>query len=300
VAPRRIGLDLWPPTLIRAAELGLRGRRTYELIGAVPPAPRLAIVGSRAAHRHTLAALGPIVAAAGARGWSLVSGGAIGIDGGAHRAALAHEVAQLAVLPCARDRPYPPGHLGLFAELAAEPRAGLLFAQPPGTEPTRAMFASRNAIVVGLADAVLVAEASLRSGSYGTGRLALRGEVPLAAIAGSPGCGGLIGAGARALPALAHASPEPESGEAIAALVAALERWLDRVLGREPAPEPAFTEPGWPPHLRWLATAITDAGASGLALDTLPDADAAALALVEAELLGLVCEGAAGRWLRVV
>ena len=306
MAPTRApsDLDLGPPTFVGADELGLptrkRGRarvRQYERVGPIPPRPRLAIVGSRAAHRGCLAALAPMLTLASARGWSLVSGGALGIDAGAHRAALALGQAQLAVLPCGRDRPYPPQHLELFAAMAASPRAGLLFAQPRGTRPSRGMFASRNAIVVGLADAVLVAEAGLRSGSIGTGRLAMGRGVPIAAIAGSPGCGALIGAGARALPAvgIVGASEDPH-----ALLLAGFERWLDALAGtggHDPEPDPDHV---WPAELAWLASAITAAGPTGLALDSLPDPAAASLAVLEAELLGLVCEGPAGRWLRVL
>ncbi|MFO7561898.1 MAG: DNA-processing protein DprA [Enhygromyxa sp.] len=291
----RVPLDrdpqAWPFTLISSVELGLPGRRerSFELVGSLPPRPRLAIVGSRAAHRRVLQTLAPIVAEAGARGWSLISGGALGIDGGAHRAALAGGVPQLAVLPCGRDRLYPPNHARLFAELVATDNAGLLFAQPPGTQPSRAMFASRNAIVVGLADAVLVAEAGLRSGSTGTGRLALRRKLPLAAIAGTPGCGALIGAGARPLP-----SPSPDAPETSASLVEALGVWLDLLDGHEV--EPSASGPAWPEHLAWLASALREAGPSGLSIDTLPDPGAASLAVCEAELLGLICEAAPGRW----
>jgi DNA protecting protein DprA len=285
----------WPVTLVSSAELGLPGRRarTFELVGTLPPRPRLAIVGSRAASRRVLRALPPIVSQAATRGWSLVSGGALGIDGGAHRAALERGMPQLAVLPCGRDCLYPPSHADLFAAMAASQNAALLFAQPPGVEPARAMFASRNAIVVGLADAVLVAEAGLRSGSMGTGRLALRREIPLAALAGSPGCGALIGAGARPLPI----PPHDDDPELLASLATAAGIWLDVLCGEAVA----ITELAspWPEHLAWLAAALREAGSNGFSIDTLPNPGAAVLALCEAELLGLVCEAAAGRWVMI-
>jgi DNA protecting protein DprA len=282
----------WPVTLISSAELGLPGgrERTFELVGALPAGPRLAIVGSRAAHRRVLQTLPRIVDAAAERGWTLISGGALGIDGSAHRAALARGLAQLAVLPCGRDCLYPPNHADLFAAIVATDNSGLLFAQPLGAQPARAMFASRNAIVVGLADAVLVAEAGLRSGSTGTGRLALRRTVPLAAIAGSPGCGALIGAGARPLPA----PPYDDDADALAHMRDAVGRWLDELRGQAEATSERSSS--WPEQLAWLATALREAGPNGLAIDTLPNPGAAALALCEAELLGLVCEAAAGRW----
>ncbi len=287
---------IWSYTCVSSKELGLSGKRErdYELVGPLPPRPRLAIVGSRAAHRRTMRALGPIVAAAAERGWALVSGGALGIDGAVHQAALARDLAQLAVLPCGRDRLYPPNHGELFASMAASERAALLFAHPPGTEPTRGMFASRNAIVVDLADAVLVAEAGLRSGSATTGRLALRKRVPLAALAGTPGCGALIGAGARPLPS----APEADDPDALAKLVEAVGVWLD-VLGGQVDEAEAAAGPAWPERLAWLHTALREAGPNGLSIDALPDPGRAALALCEAELLGLVCEAAAGRWVAI-
>jgi DNA protecting protein DprA len=285
----------WPVTQVVASQLGLPGKRerNFELVGVLPPRPRLAIVGSRAAHRAVLQALIPCVTAAVERGWSLVSGGALGIDGGAHRAALACSMAQLVVLPCSRDCLYPPRHADLFAAIAATPNSGLLFAHPLGTPPARAMFASRNAIVVSLADAVLVAEAGLRSGSVGTGRLALRRELPVAAFAGSPGCGALIGAGARPLPA----PPHDDDADGLARVVESVSLWLD-VLGGD-ADSSTMPESIWPEHLGWLATALREAGPNGLSIDALANASAATLALCEAELLGLVCEAAPGRWVCV-
>jgi DNA processing protein len=281
-------------TLLYAHQLGLRSftQQVGELDGPLPGSPRLAVVGSRAAHARVLRVIGPLIELAGARGWSLISGGALGIDGAAHRAALAHGLLQLVVLPCGRDRPYPPNHVGLFEQLRASGNAGLLYAQGAGVEPARGMFASRNAIVVGLADALIVAEAGLRSGSRATGEQALARRVPVAALAGSPGCGALIGAGATALPAPLHDDAPPH------ALLEAAAAWLDGVSG---GAAPALAEPGaaWPDHLRWLARALADAGPAGATLDALGDPIRASVAMCEAELLGLVCEAAAGRFVAV-
>jgi DNA protecting protein DprA len=282
-----------PVVPLSPAALGLASAAgpALDLVGPLPGRPRLAIVGSRAAHRRVLRMIGPIVQAAGVRGWSLVSGGALGVDGAAHRAALEHGLHQLAVLPCGRDRLYPPGHAKLFASMVESGRAGVVFAQPPGTQTVRAMFASRNAVVVALADALLVAEAGLRSGSRGTGTLALRRGLPVGAIAGSPGCGALIGAGARAF------APPPDEGEPAEAaerLAASLGAWLDELGGATPAPE--LAAPAWPAHLTWLARELAAAGPAGASIDTLSDPARASVALCEAELLGLVCEAAAGRW----
>jgi DNA protecting protein DprA len=281
-----------PHIPLAAAVLGLAGDREHpcELIGPLPGRPRLAIVGSRAAHRRVLRTIPAIVEAAGMRGYSIVSGGALGIDGAAHRAALACGVPQLAVLPCGRDRLYPPAHAPMFAGMLESGHAGLLFAHPPGTDTVRQMFASRNEIVVALADALLVAEAGLRSGSRGTGTLALSRGLPLAALAGTPGCGVLIGAGAQAI---AAPLDDPDTPQQIAAAIGS---WLDALEGGLPA---GPSTSAWPEHLAWLERLLIAAGPAGASLDILPDPDAASVALCEAELLGLVCEAGPGRWVAV-
>jgi len=264
-------------TTVPAGALGLPGDRTWLLHGELPPAPRLAVVGSRAASRSLLACVPAAVTAAAARGHALVSGGARGVDGAVHRAALAAGVPQLAILPCGPDDLYPPEHASLFAAIAAAPGSGLLFSQPAGGARSRGMFSSRNALVVAAASALLVVEALPRSGSWGTGRQALGRQLPTAAIAGSGGCNDLIAAGARALPA----APDP----------AAVGAWLDDLAaGRAPPPLP------WPPELAWLADALARAGARGLSLDDLDDPATACAALLAAELAGLVLEVSPGRY----
>jgi DNA processing protein len=286
-------LSRQPHVPLAAAALGLPGDRKHalDLVGSLPGRPRLAIVGSRAAYRRVLRVIPAIVEAAGMRGYSIVSGGALGIDGAAHRAALDQGIAQLAVLPCGRDRLYPPGHAPMFTAMLESGCAGLLFAHPFGTETVREMFASRNEIVVALADALIVAQASLRSGSRGTGMHALGRALPVAALAGSPGCGALIGAGARAI---AAPLDEPDAREQIAAAIAA---WLDELAGKPPSRPPSAS--AWPEHLVWLERLLASAGPAGASFDALPDPDAASVALCEAELMGLVCEAGPGRWVAV-
>lgn len=261
--------------------LGLPGRRPLFLAGDLPTAPRLAVVGSRAA-RHDRARLASAAAAAlASRSLALVSGGALGIDAAAHRGALGAGAPQLAVLPCGPDRPYPPQHVPLFREIAGAPGSGLLYCHPAGTEPARGMFVSRNAIVVGLARALLVVEAGARSGSHATGLLALRRGLPVAVVLGAPGCDALAARGAQALP--------PDPGRFAAGLAA----WLDALAGG-----PAPAGPCWPPELQWLREALAAAGPRGLALDDL-DAPLTRLpALLAAETLGLVVESPPGRYRR--
>lgn len=280
-----------PFVSLNPAQLGVKheGVRHCDLRGPLPARPRLAVVGSRAAHRHLLAVIEPLLRRAMVRGWSLISGGALGIDAGAHRAALDLSMPQLAVLPCGRDRVYPRQHARLFADMLRSGDAGLLFAHPPRTPAKRAFFAARNEIIINLADAVLVVEAGLRSGSRGTGERSLARARPTAVIAGSPGNAALIGRGARALPEARRGLASSEH----APTFEAFERWLDRLDSPAAAPEVLEHDP-WPPPLHALREALRAAGPAGASLTQLgPEA---ALALLEAELLGLVFEAAPGRW----
>ena len=70
-------------------------------------------------------------------GWAVVSGGAFGIDGCAHRGALSRRGNHVAVLPSGVDDPYPRGHDGLFQAIAAARRAGQRVAAGPGADPAR-------------------------------------------------------------------------------------------------------------------------------------------------------------------
>jgi predicted Rossmann fold nucleotide-binding protein DprA/Smf involved in DNA uptake len=265
-----------PTTPFPASALGLADLRSWPLAGVVPPAPRLAIVGSRAALRRVLAAIPAIVEAAADLGYSLVSGGARGVDRAVHAAALAIGAPQLAVLPCGPDTFYPPEHAALFTAVHAAPRSGVLFALAPGTTPARSVFASRNTIVLDACAAVIVAQANLRSGSWSTGRLALRRGLRIAAIASSPGCADLIARGAHSL----ALRDEP------AATARAVATWLSG----------QAVHSAWPAELAWLHAAFLAAGPRGLGVDDLPDPQAACAALLAAELRGLVAESLPGRY----
>ncbi|MBL9100017.1 MAG: DNA-processing protein DprA [Myxococcales bacterium] len=263
-----------PTISCSSAVLGLPGPRPRLLAGAIPAAPRLAIVGSRAALHRVLAVVPALVRVAAAHGLALVSGGARGVDRSVHDAALAQAVPQLAVLPCSPDALYPPEHADLFTAIARTPGSGLLFSLSPGTTPARGVFASRNATILDLVGAVVIAQSAPRSGSWSTGRQALRRGLRTAALTGSPGNAELIAAGAAAIDIADGGVPDTFS------------TWLS---GQAPAPRP------WPDELAWLRAAFTAAGAAGLTLDELDD-PRACTALLTAELRGLVVESSPGRY----
>jgi len=117
--------------------LWVRGaRRLDELVDR-----SVAIVGSRASTAYGEHVAGELGHQLGERGWTVVSGGAFGIDAAAHRGALAAEAPTLAVLACGVDRPYPAAHGALFHRVA---ETGLLVSEwPPGCAPLRHRFLIR-------------------------------------------------------------------------------------------------------------------------------------------------------------
>jgi DNA processing protein len=117
------------------------------------------------------------------RGFGVVSGAAYGIDGAAHRGALAVDGPTIAFTAGGIDRPYPRGHEGLFAQLR---RHGLLVSElPPGCAPTKGRFIARNRLIATVTQGTVVVEAGLRSGSSHTARIAVDHLRVLCAVPGS-------------------------------------------------------------------------------------------------------------------
>jgi DNA processing protein len=164
-------------------------------------APQLAIVGSRsptADGKETAVAFARYLAQ---RGLTITSGLATGIDGASHRGAVAAAGGTIAVLGGGLDAIFPREHTKLAAEIAAR---GLLVSEyAPGVEPQKLFFPQRNRIIAGLTLGTLVVEATRRSGSLITARLALDYGREVFAIPGSihnplaRGCHHLIRQGAK-------------------------------------------------------------------------------------------------------
>jgi DNA processing protein len=132
----------------------------------------VAIVGSRASTAYGEHVAGEFAAGLGDRGWTVVSGGAYGIDGAAHRGALAVGAPTVAVLACGVDRVYPSGHGALFTRIA---ESGLLLSEwPPGSAPHRHRFLVRNRLIAALTRGTVVVEAAARSGAQATAKRARR------------------------------------------------------------------------------------------------------------------------------
>ncbi|RDI69486.1 DNA-processing protein DprA [Nocardia pseudobrasiliensis] len=163
-----------------AVPLVLWARGPLSLVASTEQA--LAVVGARCSSGYGERVTGEIVSDLVARGWTIVSGAAFGIDGAAHRTALATGGPTIAVLACGVDRPYPAQHDRLLTEIA---ETGLVISEyPPGAAAHKHHFLARNRLVAALADAVLVVEAGLRSGARNTVKWARRLGRPALAIPG--------------------------------------------------------------------------------------------------------------------
>ena len=132
----------------------------------------VAVVGSRASTAYGEHVAGELGFQLGECGWTVVSGGAFGIDAAAHRGALAAEAPTLAVLACGVDRPYPAAHGALFGRIV---ETGLLVSEwPPGCAPLRHRFLVRNRLIAALTRGTVVVEAAARSGAQATAKRAHR------------------------------------------------------------------------------------------------------------------------------
>lgn len=158
--------------------------------------PSVALVGARAATSYGDHVAMELAADLAGGGIPVVSGGAYGIDGATHRAALAVGGLTVALLAGGADRAYPAGHTQLIDDIA---RTGLVLSEVPcGSAPTKWRFLQRNRVIAAIADATVVVEAGWRSGSLNTAGHAadlsrLLGAVPgPVTSAASAGCHRLL------------------------------------------------------------------------------------------------------------
>jgi DNA processing protein len=142
----------------------------------------VAVVGARAATDYGRRVSSDLAAELSERGWTVISGGALGIDAAAHRGALAADGPTVAVLASGIDVAYPPRNEVLLAEIGR--RAVLVSEWPPGTTPTRLRFLVRNRVIAALTRATVVVEADLRSGALNTAKYARQMNRPVLAVPG--------------------------------------------------------------------------------------------------------------------
>lgn len=157
-----------------------------------PASAAISMVGARAATRYGQDAATELAAELAEQRVPIISGGAYGIDAAAHRAALLHGGATIAVLPGGLDRPYPAGNADLLDRIAS---SGLLLSEIPfGSAPTKWRLLQRGRIMAALSAGVVVVEAGYRSStlhvvreaaSLGRRVGAVPGPITSAASAGS-------------------------------------------------------------------------------------------------------------------
>ncbi|HCX85858.1 MAG TPA: DNA processing protein DprA [Micrococcales bacterium] len=127
---------------------------------------RSTITGSRAATSYGEQIAGELATGLADEERVVVSGGAYGIEGAAHKSVLAASGQTIAVLANGLDRPYPAGHSELLNRIGD---VGLLVSElPPGAAPTRHRFLARNRLLAALSGATVIPEAGPRSGSMTT------------------------------------------------------------------------------------------------------------------------------------
>lgn len=231
--------------------LYVRGRLDRADVEAV------AVVGSRAASAYGLATAERLARELASAGVTVVSGLAIGVDAAAHRGALRGGGRSVAVLGSGIDRIYPSRNRRLAEEIVEQ--GALVSELPIGAPPEAHHFPRRNRIVSGLSLATVVVEASERSGSLITARLALEQGREVLAVPGEAGLDrtrgthGLLRAGARlaenarqvledvlpwrlpATPAARSGRVEPHLSEAAARVLGAFEEnaeHVDRLIER--------------------------------------------------------------------
>jgi DNA processing protein len=269
----------YPPLLAELhdppARLHLRGGPAETLA-----LPSVAVVGARSCSPYGAQVARELARDLAALGIVVVSGLARGIDGEAHRGALAAGGLTVAVLGCGIDCDYPRAHAQLAGRITD---SGLVVSEyPPGVEPAPWRFPARNRIVAGLAKATVVVEARERSGALITADFALELGRDVFAVPGeitsglSRGTNDLIRQGATPM--------------------LCVEDVLE-ALGVEPPPTgpPAGLSPEAEAVLAFLA-----AGAASLdevSQGTGVGSAEVAVALTELELAGLACQGE-GRYRR--
>lgn len=198
------GDDLWPVgfgDLREHAPIALWTRGLPEVLTSLERS--IALVGARAATGYGEHVAMEASAGLVDRGFAIVSGAAYGIDGMAHRAALASRGSTVAFLAGGVDRFYPSGHDALLTRIVEH---GIVASELPcGSAPTRWRFLQRNRLIAAASLATIVVEAGWRSGALNTASHAGVAGRPVGAVPGpatsaaSAGCHRLIRDGEAAL-----------------------------------------------------------------------------------------------------
>jgi DNA processing protein len=146
--------------------------------------PKVAIVGSRGVSAYGQQVTAQLATELAERGVVVVSGLALGVDGIAHQACLQAGGTTVAVLANGLDQIYPASHTQLAQRILEQ--GGTIFSEyPAGTPGFKTNFIARNRIVAGLSDALLITEATEKSGTLHTARFALEQGRDVLAVPGN-------------------------------------------------------------------------------------------------------------------
>jgi DNA processing protein len=184
--------------------------------------PQIGVVGSRNPTAQGIANTQSLCQALCEQGLTITSGLAMGIDGEAHRAALANQGYTVAVTGTGLDRVYPPGHRQLAHQIAAS--GALVSEHLPHESQHGGSFSQRNRIIAGLSLGTLVIEAAAKSGTLITARCAMEEGREVYAVPGSihsplsKGCHALIKQGAKLVESIEDIMEDfPQLGRAMVA-----------------------------------------------------------------------------------
>lgn len=188
-------LDAPGTDTVSPVALWVRGTARLDLFGQY----RIAVIGARASTNYGIQVTADFAGTFATAGWTVVAGGAFGIDAAAHRAALVRQAPTIAVLATGVDRAYPAAHTDLFDRIREH---GLLVSEyPPQFPASKSQFLQRNRLVAALSRAVVIPECGIRSGSRNTANWARTLGRPVFAVPGpvfsaaSAGCHDLIANG---------------------------------------------------------------------------------------------------------
>ena len=145
-------------------------RGDYSLIDSITLKGSVAVVGSRSPSKYAQYATDQICKELGEKSVTIVSGMAYGIDRQAHLSSVKTKGGTIAILAGGVDNIYPPKNKDIYDLIS---RNGLIISEmPPGQQPLRQYFPSRNRLIAGLTDCTVVMEAGAVSGTLHTASFA--------------------------------------------------------------------------------------------------------------------------------